>query len=190
MYVYDGSAKYIPLGAKYWVSRRLANHLLLQHYHHQSFTAVHSIYHEAFDAPRLSKATPTHFFPLFVFEIILRHSAASGIEFLTDPLWDLNQVIRAANEEIFAFGRRIMQHACSRCCHREVKPEDVVAGAGDTHDVAGANPDGQDPAMGRDPNGLELEVEKQGYVDMWVCDGITLGPVVCHPSCGAALLSH
>ncbi|KAL8286135.1 hypothetical protein RQP46_004623 [Phenoliferia psychrophenolica] len=175
IYVYDWNAKYIRLGAKYWASRRLANNLLLQHYHHTSFTAANQIYHESYDPDGLSKATPTHLFTLYVFHIILLHSERSKVPFLSRPAWTINDVVKAADLSLFASGRRIVaHHDCTRCCHVAVD-EGAVPAPGGAQDVVERGGDGVDVQQ---PDG------EAKYVNMWVMDGVTLGPISCaEPRC-------
>ncbi|KAK4702222.1 hypothetical protein P7C70_g4002, partial [Phenoliferia sp. Uapishka_3] len=147
VYVYDSQAKYIRLGTKYWASRRLANNFLLQHYHHNSFSAVNEIYHESYDPQRLSKATSTHFFTLFIFHIILLHSESTGIPFLSSPVAKLQDVIKSADQSLFARGRRIVsQHSCTKCSHVRVEVGAVHA-AGNNREAAQRAHDGADLAV-------------------------------------------
>ena len=172
VYVYDAQTKYIRLGAKYWASRRLANNFLLQHYHHQSFSAVNEIYHESYDPTRLSKASSTHSFVLFVFHLILLHSESTGTPFLSSPTSTLVDVIKSADFTLFAGGRRLVgNHSCTKCTHRLVE-EGAVPAAGAPAEVA------QNAHHGADVGAGEPARAGDEYVNMWVVDGVTLGPVV------------
>ncbi|KAK4705096.1 hypothetical protein P7C70_g1111, partial [Phenoliferia sp. Uapishka_3] len=140
--VYDGGAEFIRLGNRYWATRRFSNSIVLQLYNHLSFAAACTVYHEGIDEDRLSRAAPHHFFRLFVLDIILRHSQSTGSPFYFEPKLGFRHMIRSANEELFAGGRRLVQHDCTTCAHRAVNQKNPALKAGEAHEVAAANRDG------------------------------------------------
>lgn len=79
-----------------------------------------------------------------------------------------------------AGGRRILQHDCTTCCHRAVARDSIPAGLGTADSVAASATDGVDPTQ-RDEDD-EQEEDSSDYVNMWVVDGITIGPIVSYAS--------
>ncbi|KAL8278663.1 hypothetical protein RQP46_008955 [Phenoliferia psychrophenolica] len=158
--VLDGTAKFVRLGAKYWATRRLANSLLLQHYHHMSFAAVSTAYHEGLDEDNLSRADRQHFFKLFVLEIVLRHSESTASPFLIDPLWSFTELIQSADLELFGrwctehqeefFGPECYEAACGVIgCEETMALDDFLARNGnpkDFHAVQNWNRDARNAA--------------------------------------------